>query len=247
MLVFLSALYLAGGTSAFSLSEGPDDLTRKYSTCKVADTASICKSCAEVDEISTIMVILTFILSFLSMVYSIYVLFVDQTENSNGFQGLALLKKLLKLTFAIIALTSFKGCYNGMGESDDIIEVQSYKYGIGVICLIMTVLLTAMAGIMGLIVMYLNNKSDAAVGAAELRDLKAHPPVHHSHSHTHTHTPSAEQQRADNLAEFGQLEQEHFHGEVELDCNHKGHSHGFKHHANTPGAHHTGNQSGHHP
>ena len=244
--VFVCCLYfhlcLTAGTSAFSLSEGPDDVTRTYSDCKEADTAAICSSCAKVDEASTIMVVLTFIISIISMGWSIYEVFAEEREeNSNSVQLLAILKKVMKVLFAIVALTSFKDCHDGMEKDDDIIEVKSYEYGVGAIALILVVILTVSAGILSVIVLYLKNKSDAKVGAAELEEQK-----HHQIKHTPAAEHKSQQQATGGFEQ--QFGEGLYHSGVELNCDHKRHAHGFNEKSNRSGAgHRSGNHSGQYP
>lgn len=48
-----------------------------------------------------------------------------------------------------------------MGNDDDIIEVKSYEYGVGVISMIISLLLTVSAGAISLFLLMRKNKADA--------------------------------------------------------------------------------------
>lgn len=182
----------AGGTSAYAISGGSDEIARKYADCKEVDNAAICRQCAKVDESSTIMAVLTFIISFLSMVWSIYEVFAEErTNDSNNVELFAILKKLMNIIFAIVALASFRGCYDGMENDDEIIEVKSYKYGIGFISLILVVVLTVSAAIISVILIHFKTKSDVEVMPEELKELEQHREFKHTTS-TNSHAKYVE-------------------------------------------------------
>jgi hypothetical protein len=223
----------SGGTSAFLLTDGPEgsDTVRKYDDCKQSDEAAVCVSCSRTDAGSTILVVLAFIFSVMSMVWSFYELCADTTDDSNNFQLLAILKKAFNLIFSICALVVFKDCYEGLSKDDEIIEVKSYEYGTGVICLIVSVLLTVTAGIISGLVLRLKNKIDRQVGAAASALAKEQEHVPH-----HTTAKPKDLELA--------FETDLFHNDLELNCDHRRHSHGFND-VHRKSGHRSGDHSGH--
>lgn len=232
-----------GGTNYFSLTDGPTgtDIVRKYDDCYVADDASICDSCGKADVSSTIFIVLTFIFSFMTTMWSYYELFTaDAEDGSNKFQIMAILKKGVGLAFAICALVSFQSCYDGMEDDDDIVQVKSYEYGVGVICLILNVLLTVLAAILSIVVMRMKAKSDTKIGAVELNQemAKEHPHHHHAPHHHSTSSSIAGAIGKKNITDIFDT--------GELNCDHKGHAHrGFGHSGTHSGVH-SGTHSGVH-
>lgn len=238
-------LISTGGTSAFSLTDGPprSDIVRKYSDCQQADEAATCSACAGVSEAATIFVVLSFIFSVMSMVWSYYELFADTTEDSSNYQLLAILKKAANIIFSILALTKFRKCYEGFGKDDEIIEVTSHEYGLGVGFLITSVILTSCAAVLSTIVLRMRSGIDARVVAEERENANKV-----QHTHGGTDMPPESTAFAPDIFDTD-----------ELNCNHKRHTHDFDHDhhqqsAHHPGTHHTthhaGYQSGehtHHP
>jgi hypothetical protein len=151
------------------------------------------------------------------MFWSYYELFVDDSVSSTNSQLTAIIKKALGLIFAICALATFRGCYDGMGNSDEAIEVTSYEYGAGFICLIMNVLLTVTAGIISLVVMKMKSNAEVQVEAA---DLKVHK-TEHTAKQTEQRPKAADGEGGDFAF------QSYFHESLELNCEHAKHSHGF--------------------
>ena len=189
-------------------------MVRKYSDCKESDEAAICESCAAVALSSTVCVVMAFIFSVMATLWSFYEIFSDTTDDSSNFQLIAIAKKGCNIIFAICALVTFQDCYDGMVDDDDVIKVKSYEYGTGVVSLIVSILLTVLAGILSVVVLYMKRNSDAQVGDAKLEEMKQ------QKGNKKKYSAQVSSSEVDLVA---------FANHGELDCNHTRHKHGFDH------------------